>query len=243
MAIDVTDATFQTDVIERSHTAAVIVDLWAPWCGPCRTIGPILERVTDATNGEVILVKVNVDENPGVSQAFEVQSIPAVYAMRDGQVVDGFVGAYPEHVIEEFVANLLPSEADRTVATLLAEGTEGAYRAVLELEPANEDAIVGLSELLVARGEADEALGFLAKIPESDRTRKVAAAARVSQQADIADLDPQVLDDHDATLTALLDLVKSDDDARQRFVDILELMGPDDPRTADYRRQLTRRLF
>jgi putative thioredoxin len=237
MAIDVTDATFQTDVIDRSHNVAVVVDLWAPWCGPCKTIGPILERVTDATGGEVILAKVNVDENPGVSQAFQVQSIPAVYALRDGQVVDGFVGAYPEHVIEEFVANLRPSEAQRTVASLLEEGTEGAFRAVLELEPGNEDAIVGLAELLVARGESEQALAFLARIPESDRTRKVAAAARVSQQPE----PPS--DDHDATLTGLLDLVKTDDDARQRFVDILELMGPDDPRTAVYRKRLTARLF
>ena len=98
MAIDVTDATFQTEVIDRSKTAAVVVDLWAPWCGPCRTLGPILEKVTDATNGEVVLVKVNVDENPGVSQAFQVQSIPAVYALKNGEVVDGFVGAHPEHV-------------------------------------------------------------------------------------------------------------------------------------------------
>ena len=237
MAIDVTDATFQTEVVERSNSVAVVVDLWAPWCGPCRTIGPILEKVTDATNGEVILVKVNVDENPGVSQAFQVQSIPAVFALKNGQVVDGFVGAHPEHVIEEFVANLLPSESERTVASLLAEGTEGGYRAALELEPANEDAIVSLAEMLVARGEAEQALSFLARIPETERTRKVAAAARVSSQA------VPVNDDYDARLTELLDSVKSDDEARQQFVDILELMGPDDPRTAAYRKQLTARLY
>jgi putative thioredoxin len=235
MTIDVTDATFQTEVIDRSKTVAVVVDLWAPWCGPCKTIGPILEKVVDATNGEVVLAKVNVDENPAVSQAFQVQSIPAVYALRDGQVVDGFVGAYPEHVIEEFVANIRPDEADRTVQSLLAEGTEGAYRAALELEPANEDAIVGLAELLVARGESEQALQFLARIPETERTRKVAAEARLSQAP------PD--DDHDATLAALLDQVKSDDEARQKFIDILELMGPSDPRTAGYRKQLTARLF
>jgi putative thioredoxin len=237
MAIDVTDATFQTEVVDRSKTAAVVVDLWAPWCGPCVTLGPILEKVTDATNGEVILVKVNIDENPGISQAFQVQSIPAVYALKGGEVVDGFVGAHPEHVVQEFVANLLPSEADRTVASLMAEGTEGAYRAVLELEPANEDAIVGLAELLVARGEAEQALGFLARIPESERTRRVAAAARVSTQPEL------ITDDYDARLADLLDKVKGDDEARQQFVDILELMGPDDARTAAYRKQLTARLY
>jgi putative thioredoxin len=237
MAIDVTDATFQTEVVDRSNAAAVVVDLWAPWCGPCRTIGPILEKVTDATNGDVILAKVNVDENPGVSQAFQVQSIPAVYALKNGQVVDGFVGAQPEHVIEEFVAGLLPSEAERTVASLLAEGSEGAYRAALELEPANEDAIVGLAEQLVARGEAEQALSFLARIPENDRTRRVAAAARVSTQPTL------ITDDYDSRLADLLDKVKSDDEARQQFVDLLELMGPDDPRTASYRKQLTARLY
>ena len=95
MAIDVTDATFETDVIERSKTTPVVIDLWAPWCGPCQTLGPILEKVIDATDGKVALVKVNIDENPAISQAFQVQSIPAVFAMKDGQVVDGFMGAYP----------------------------------------------------------------------------------------------------------------------------------------------------
>lgn len=237
MAIDVTDASFQTEVIDRSREVAVVVDLWAPWCGPCRTLGPILEKVTDASNGEVVLVKVNVDENPGISQAFQVQSIPAVYALKHGEVVDGFVGAHPEHVVEEFVANLRPSESERTVASLLAEGTEGAYRAALELEPANEDAIVGLAEMLVARGEAEQALGFLARIPENDRTRRVAAAARVSTQPAL------ITDDYDERLPDLLGRVKGDDEVRQQIVDILELMGPDDPRTAAYRKQLTARLF
>jgi putative thioredoxin len=123
-AIDVTDVTFQSEVIDRSMQTPVIVDLWAEWCGPCRTIGPILERVTEATDGRVVLAKVNVDENPGVSQAFQVQSIPAVYALKDGQVIDGFVGAYPEHVIEQFVLSLLPTEEDLQVSQLLAAGDE-----------------------------------------------------------------------------------------------------------------------
>lgn len=109
MSIDVTDATFQTEVIERSLNTPVIVDLWAPWCGPCRTIGPILDSATASTGGQVVLVKVNVDENPAISQAFQVQSIPAVYALKGGQVVDGFVGAEPEHVIRQFVQALLPT--------------------------------------------------------------------------------------------------------------------------------------
>lgn len=232
--VDATDATFQQDVIERSMSVPVVVDLWAPWCGPCRTLGPIIEKVIDDTGGKVVLVKVNTDENPAISQAFQVQSIPAVYAIKDGAVVDGFMGAYPEHVVKDFIDSLLPSEGAVTIASLLAEGTEGAFRAALELEPGNEDAIVGLAELLVARGENELALQFLARIPETDRTRVVAAKARVHLEPD---------DDHDATLTALLDRVKDDDEARQQFVDILELMGPADPRTAVYRKKLTARLF
>jgi putative thioredoxin len=234
MAIDVTDATFQTEVIERSMHTPVVVDLWAPWCGPCQTIGPILERVIAATEGKVVLVKVNVDENPEVSRAFEIQSIPAVYALRDGQVADGFVGAYPEHVIEEFVTGLLPSEEAQLVAQLLAAGDEASLRQALTLEAGNEDVIVALGDLLVEQGHAEEALALLARIPESDRTRKVAAAARLGQRP---------ADDYDAQLDALLDTVKGDDDARQQFVDILELMGPEDPRTAQYRKRLTARLY
>ncbi len=234
MAFDVTDATFQTEVVDRSSDVVVIVDLWAPWCGPCTTIGPILERTTSASGGKVVLAKVNVDENPGISKAFQVQSIPAVYALRDGQVVDGFVGAQPEHMIQQFVDALMPSSTENEVALLIANGDEASLRAALDIEPGHEDAIIALGELLVAAGSGEEALALLARIPESDRTRKVAAAARLSQKP---------IDDYDAQLTALLETVKTDDEARQEFVDILELMGSDDPRTAVFRKRLTARLY
>ncbi|MFV0306152.1 MAG: tetratricopeptide repeat protein [Desertimonas sp.] len=234
MTIDVTDATFQTDVVDKSAEVPVVVDLWAPWCGPCQTLGPIIEKVVDATGGKVMLAKVNVDENPGVSQAFRVQSIPAVYAMKDGQVVDGFMGAYPEQEVQRFVDNLLPTAEENELTRLIEAGDEFSLRQALEREPGNEDAIIKLAELLVADGRTDEALSLLERIPESDRTRKVAATARVGTAPD---------DDYDHRLAALLPDVKGDDDARQQFIDILELMGPDDPRTANYRRQLTAQLF
>lgn len=232
--VDVTDATFQTEVIERSMTTPVVVDLWAEWCGPCRTLGPILEKVTAATGGKVVLAKVDVDANPGIGQAFQVQSIPAVFAVKDGQVVDGFVGAYPEHVVEEFVRALLPSEEDEVMQRLLDAGDEASLRQALELEPGNEDVIVALAELLVEQANSDEALQLLARLPETDRTRHVAATARLAQRP---------VDDFDAQLDALLDRVKDDEEARQQYIDILELMGPLDPRTAQYRKQLTARLF
>jgi putative thioredoxin len=234
MAIDVTDATFQTDVIERSLTTPVVVDLWATWCGPCQTLGPILDKVVGETNGQVELVKVDIDANPGVAQAFRVQSIPMVVAFQDGQPVDAFMGAQGEHEVREFVQRLLPSAADTRLAALIAAGDETSLRMALESDPGNEDAIVALAELLVTRGDADEALALLGRIPESDRTRLVAAKARVHIAPD---------DDYDDRLGSLLDRVKDDDDARQEFIDILELMGPADPRTAPWRKQLTARLF
>lgn len=218
-------------------TTPVVIDLWAEWCGPCKTLGPILEQVVNETQGKVVLAKVDVDKNPAIGQAFRVQSIPAVYAMVNGQVVDGFVGAVGEREVRDFVGRLLPSEEQTAVAELVAAGDEGSLRLALNIDPSNEDAIVALATLLVDRngeGDAEQALALLERIPESDRTRPIAARARLGQTPD---------DDHDATLTALLDRVKTDDEARQQFVDILELMGPHDPRTAKYRKLLSQRLF
>lgn len=234
MAFDVTDANFETEVLQRSLTAAVVIDLWAPWCGPCTTLGPILEKACDATGGEVVLAKVNIDENPNIAAAFRVQSIPAVFAMRDGQVVDGFVGARPAHLVHEFITALRPTEAGQTMARLLEAGDEDSLRAALELDPAHEGAIVALADVLVNSQRADEALALLARIPETDAVRVVAAKARLGMEPD---------DDFSAELDGLLERVKGDDEARQRFVDILELMGALDPRTAVYRKHLTARLY
>lgn len=234
MAIDVTDATFQTDVIDKSLTTPVVVDLWATWCGPCQTLTPLLEKVVGETNGQVELVKVDVDANPGIAQAFRVQSIPMVVAFKDGQPVDAFMGAQGEHEVREFVAKLLPSDAESQLSALIASGDEASLRLALQVDPGNEDAIVALADMLVGRGDVDEALALLERIPETDRTRHIAAKARVHIAPD---------DDYDDRLTALLDRVKTDDEARQEFIDILELMGPEDPRTAAYRKQLTARLF
>ncbi len=112
---DVTDADFETAVVERSRHVPVVIDLWAEWCGPCKQLGPILEKVVAATDGQVELVKVDVDGNPAVSQAFKVQSIPAVYAMKDGEIVDGFVGAQGEAAVTDFVQRLLPAREQTEV--------------------------------------------------------------------------------------------------------------------------------
>jgi putative thioredoxin len=232
--IDVTDATFEEAVLERSKQVPVVVDLWAPWCGPCRTLGPTIERVVDATEGRVELVKVNIDENPKVAATFQVQSIPAVYALKDGKVVDGFIGALPERDVAEFVSRLAPTEteADR----LVAAGDEASLRKALELDADHEGAVVGLAELLAERGEAEEALRLLARLPETAETRRVAAIARLGTEGSG---DGEL----ESRLDRLLDRVKEDEAARQEFVDLLEVLGPDDPRTLHYRKALTSRLY
>jgi putative thioredoxin len=235
--IEITDETFEQNVLERSKQVPVVVDLWAPWCGPCRTLGPIIEKVVDATDGDVELVKVNVDENPRVAATFQVQSIPAVYALKDGKVVDGFIGALPEKGVAEFVARLAPveTEADR----LVAAGDEESLRKVLEEDPDHEGAVVALAELLAERGDADEALSLLARLPETAETRRVAAIARLGDEATSASENGEV----EHRLDGLLERVKDDDDARQEFVDLLEVLGPDDPRTIQYRKALTAKLY
>jgi len=233
--MDVTDATFQTEVIERSAQVPVVIDLWAEWCGPCKSLGPILEKVVAEQGGKVVLAKVDIDANPGVAQAFQVQSIPAVFGMVDGQVAASFVGAQGEDAVRTFVEGLLPGEEVSDIDRLIAIGDEGSLIAALDIESDNVAAVTALALLLVERageGDQDAALKLLERIPESVDTRRIAAMART-----------EAVDDVEATLAELLTVVKVDEDARQRFVDLLEVLGPDDERTPAWRRRLTSALF
>ena len=175
-----------------------------------------------------------MDSCPQVAQAFQVQSIPAVYAMRDGKIIDGFVGAQSENVISQFIKNLLPEPVIVDVKALLAKGDEESLRMALAAEPTNELVVVALAELLIARKDCAAALELLKTIQETERVRVVAAAARASFVP---------LDDFDKQLTDLLVRVKSDEDAKREFLELLEKMGPNDPRTVDYRKKLTAKLF
>ncbi|MDG2907587.1 MAG: tetratricopeptide repeat protein [Acidimicrobiales bacterium] len=244
--MDVTDATFQTEVLDRSAQVPVVVDLWAPWCGPCTQLGPILEKVVGETGGRVVLAKVNVDENPGIAQAFQAQSIPAVHAIVDGRPADSFMGAQGEPFVRDFVNRLLPAEEASELGPLpaeqpselerlLAAGDEASLRSALEAESDHPEATVALAALLVERDgpdDRDEALALIARIPETPETRHLAALART-----------EPIDDIEGRLGELLASVKSDDEARQTYVDLLDILGPEDPRTAEWRRRLTSALF
>ncbi len=199
----------------------------------------MLERAVAATDGAVELAKVNVDENPRISQTFGVKSIPAVFAISGGQVVDQFIGALPEEQVTAFVQKLAPeaSEADQ----LAVAGDEVSLRRALELEPGHVAATEALARILIDRGEATEALAALARVPETPAIRALAAEARLLESGvSVAEVEGGEVE---ARLDALLDSVRDDDAARQEFVDLLETLGPDDPRTTTYRRALATRLF
>lgn len=231
---DVTDQTFATAVMERSAQVPVIVDLWADWCQPCKQLTPILEKVIAETNGAVELAKVNVEENQQVAQMFQVTGIPAVFALKDGKVVDAFQGAKGEGEVREFVSRLLPSAQEEQLDALVAAGDLESLHAALEIQADYVPAVLALAELLIEHEEAEAALGLLNRIPESPETRRIAALARMGDQD---------VDEIEAKLDQLLTEVKTRDEARQEFVDLLEVMGPEDPRVADYRRRLSSALF
>jgi putative thioredoxin len=238
MMIDVQDATFESEIMQRSMATPVVVDLWAPWCGPCKTLGPLLEKVVNETNGKVVLAKINVDENPGASAAFRVQSIPAVYAIKGGQVVDGFMGAQPEHAVREFVNKLIGDEVDAEVVALIQKGDEASLRRAVELDGTNVAAVGSLASLLLSQDRAAEALQVLEAGPDDDQLTPLLEMAR---NAAMPSEEQAAVEEE---LGELLDKVKADDEARTRFVSLLEELSVGNPAAAaDWRRKLSSRLF
>jgi putative thioredoxin len=191
---NVGDADFEQQVLERSRSKPVLVDFWAPWCQPCLLLGPMLEKVIDEQGGAVLLAKVNVDEAPNLAGSWGIEGIPAVKAFRDGKLVGEFVGLYPEESLREFVASILPTEADRLakkageLETTNAAEAEAIYRRILEQGPEHKAALVGLARLLLARGDQDEAEKLLARAtpagdlaPEVERLQAVATLAPLAR--------------------------------------------------------------
>jgi len=232
---DVTDATFSTAVIERSMTVPVVIDLWAEWCGPCKTLGPILEKVVGETSGAVELAKVDVDANPNVAQAFNVQSIPAVFAVREGKIVDSFVGALPESAVREFVERLAPGAS--VVDKLIDAGDEPSLRAALEHDATNVDAAVALGDLLRRNDRLDEAEAILTPFAHVIEAKTVLARVRLQRSG------VSLEGDLDLTLEHLLEQTSIDPSAKDHLIEILDALGPDDARYVTFRRRLASRLY
>lgn len=230
--IDVTTENFMKEVLEESRTRPVLVDFWAPWCGPCKTLGPVLEKVVKATKGQVRMVKMNIDEQPAIAGQLGIKSIPTVYAFVNGQPVDGFMGALPEGQIKSFVERLVGDSGPGDMAEVLASGeaalAEGdlagaaeVFAAVLEVEPDNLTALSGLVRTQIKAGAFQEARAILDSVPADKQSDSAITAARAA--LDLAE-QAESLGDL-ATLAAKVDLNPEDHQARYELAIALNAHG------------------
>jgi putative thioredoxin len=238
--IEAGEENFEADVLERSHEVPVLVDFWAPWCGPCRVLGPVLEKLADEYSGKFVLAKVNVDESPSLAGAFGVQGIPAVKLIRDGEIAGEFTGALPEPAVREMLSRYLPSEYDEQAdeaANLEEQGNpaeaQAIYQSILDEEPTHAKSLLGLGRVLMNAGDRDGALEKLERISPAAEERKIAdrLIARLQlqgdQSADETTLRQKLADQPDS-LEARFDLAQAlaanekFEEALNEFLDIVK---------------------